>query len=644
MGSYDDYLYAINPDGTEKWKFKTDSDVKSSPAIGSDGTIYVGSYDDYLYAINPDGTEKWKVETVSFVYSSPAIGSDGIIYVGSHHYLYALYSDSMGLADSPWPKFHHDSQNTGSASFIAPSSPQINISTDSISFGEVKIEDSGKVTVSIGNTGSATLNVTNITSTLGKIFTISETKFTVAPGAKKEITLTLTPASEGEISGTLIITSNAPNSPTMEIAITGDAQLHKDELTFDLMLNAGINLISIPLANATVDVEGEPVTISRVSDLGKALGNTWNLIISRPANKFETFLPSSSETTPANVEISGTAGLIVVMKSAFTLSLRGQAWPEGDTTLTVGINIVGIPLKNEEVTSVYDLDQKLGEGVNLIISLNPDTGKFRTFLHQAAETIPSNITIDGDTGLIVVTKAESVFTVMGEPWSNENRRIPFTAAPRHALRTPDIVTSVMEVDGMIAREDTGAALNNISVTVRHLSSGTVTTDAIGVEDAGRFSVTIVDFSHNCAAQIGDIFEINFRDHSRQFYLEPIRRLVTQADVQQGRITVGDVIAYVIPSHSALLPNWPNPFNPDTWIPFQLSKSADDVTLRIYDARGRLVRTLTLGYVPAGIYRAKARAIYWNGTNDVGERVASGVYFYHLRAGNFSSSRKMVILK
>ena len=69
-----------------------------------------------------------------------------------------------------------------------------------------------------------------------------------------------------------------------------------------------------------------------------------------------------------------------------------------------------------------------------------------------------------------------------------------------------------------------------------------------------------------------------------------------------------------------------------------------MTLNIYDVNGSLVRTLTLGYVPAGIYQTKARAIYWDGTNDVGERVASGVYFYHLRAGKFSASRKMVILK
>ena len=95
VGSNDHKLYAINPDGTEKWNFTTDGNVESSPAIGSDGTIYVGSRDYRLYAINPDGTEKWNFTTGDFIYfSSPAIGSEGTIYIGSQdRKLYAINSD-----------------------------------------------------------------------------------------------------------------------------------------------------------------------------------------------------------------------------------------------------------------------------------------------------------------------------------------------------------------------------------------------------------------------------------------------------------------------------------------------------------------------------------------------------------------------
>ena len=98
-----------------------------------------------------------------------------------------------------------------------------------------------------------------------------------------------------------------------------------------------------------------------------------------------------------------------------------------------------------------------------------------------------------------------------------------------------------------------------------------------------------------------------------------------------------------PKKTVLLANYPNPFNPETWIPYQLSDPAE-VTVSIYSVDGKLVRTLELGQVPAGIYQSRSRAAYWDGRNAAGEPVASGVYFYTLRAGDFSATRKMVIRK
>ena len=98
-----------------------------------------------------------------------------------------------------------------------------------------------------------------------------------------------------------------------------------------------------------------------------------------------------------------------------------------------------------------------------------------------------------------------------------------------------------------------------------------------------------------------------------------------------------------PNKTALLANYPNPFNPETWIPYQLSKAAD-VTVTIYASDGNVVRTLALGHRDIGMYKNRSQAAYWDGTNEVGESVASGVYFYTLTAGNFSATRKMLILK
>ena len=102
-------------------------------------------------------------------------------------------------------------------------------------------------------------------------------------------------------------------------------------------------------------------------------------------------------------------------------------------------------------------------------------------------------------------------------------------------------------------------------------------------------------------------------------------------------------AALIPQENALLPNYPNPFNPETWIPYHLAKEAD-VTLTIYDMSGQVVRQFALGHQAAGRYQSRSRAVYWEGRNEFSEQVASGVYFYHLSADDFSAMRKLVILK
>ena len=95
--------------------------------------------------------------------------------------------------------------------------------------------------------------------------------------------------------------------------------------------------------------------------------------------------------------------------------------------------------------------------------------------------------------------------------------------------------------------------------------------------------------------------------------------------------------------TALLQNYPNPFNPETWIPYILANDSP-VTIRIYTADGQLVRTLDLGHQKQGAYLFRTQAAYWDGNNDKGEAVGSGVYFYELSAANYSDTRKMVIAK
>ncbi|MCY3744268.1 MAG: cadherin domain-containing protein [Candidatus Poribacteria bacterium] len=119
--------------------------------------------------------------------------------------------------------------------------------------------------------------------------------------------------------------------------------------------------------------------------------------------------------------------------------------------------------------------------------------------------------------------------------------------------------------------------------------------------------------------------------------------VTESDDENVRGAPSVEVSPIIPDRTALLTNFPNPFNPETWIPYQLAKPAE-VTLTIYDIRGVVVRELKLGHQAAGMYHSRSRAIYWDGSNTLGEKVATGVYFYTLKAGDFTATRKLLIRK
>ena len=134
-------------------------------------------------------------------------------------------------------------------------------------------------------------------------------------------------------------------------------------------------------------------------------------------------------------------------------------------------------------------------------------------------------------------------------------------------------------------------------------------------------------------------------------VEDIQLWLTQAQhidsrdptFQRGVIVLKHLMETLTPKKTGLLPNYPNPFNPETWIPYQLAEAAD-VALTIYATDGRLIRTLSFGHQSDGIYQSKSRAVYWDGRNELGEPVASGVYFYTLTADDFTATRKMLIRK
>ena len=130
----------------------------------------------------------------------------------------------------------------------------------------------------------------------------------------------------------------------------------------------------------------------------------------------------------------------------------------------------------------------------------------------------------------------------------------------------------------------------------------------------------------------------------QLWLTQAQQLsLTDASALRGIHYLQQLLAVLTPKETYLLPNYPNPFNPETWIPYQLAEPAN-VTVSIYSVNGKLIRTLTLGHQPVGVYKSRSRAAYWDGKNALGEPVASGLYFYTLTTGDFTATRKMLIRK
>ena len=133
-------------------------------------------------------------------------------------------------------------------------------------------------------------------------------------------------------------------------------------------------------------------------------------------------------------------------------------------------------------------------------------------------------------------------------------------------------------------------------------------------------------------------------HTLSDTLEHIKGLnITDPEFQRVIQLLEKRAAELNPKKTTLLANYPNPFNPETWIPYRLAKAAD-VTLTIYAVSGQPVRSLALGHRSVGSYLDRARAAYWDGKNAFGESVASGLYFYTLTADDFSATRKMLVAK
>ena len=195
--------------------------------------------------------------------------------------------------------------------------------------------------------------------------------------------------------------------------------------------------------------------------------------------------------------------------------------------------------------------------------------------------------------------------------------------------------SVLGVSGSIVGQT--AHLNQFRVTIKNLSSGKTIAGLTQDADGVGYQLEVE------AGEVGNILLISAQSPDPSISVKLLRYTLTAEDVLRGWIQLPALVAYEIPQETELLANYPNPFNPETWIPYRLAEDAD-VKLTIYDSKGQAVRSLDVGHQGAGVYESRSRAVYFDGRNASGEPVSSGVYFYHLSAGDYSATRRMLILK
>lgn len=300
-----------------------------------------------------------------------------------------------------------------------------------------------------------------------------------------------------------------------------------------------------------------------------------------------------------------------------------------------------MPLKDARLKRVSDLLSLSGIKDNITAIIVSDNGEFRV-VAQPGEN--GDISITGGQSFIITARAAGVTEVTGEAWDNVSGS-PSAAPPMMRVgHQVDEQTPVLEVHGVVVDEMTGRALEGFHMTVKNLSTGAslnaITTGEVAF---GSYSMTFVDAMKSRTARVGDVLLITAETPSPLIGVQPLRHIVTTDDVKKSQIRLADLVAYEIPKENRLLPSYPNPGNPETWIPYRLASDAS-VTLTLYDTTGRMIRTLKIGHQRAGVYESKDKAIYWDGRNDFGERVASGVYFYTLTAKDFTATRKMLILK
>ena len=295
-------------------------------------------------------------------------------------------------------------------------------------------------------------------------------------------------------------------------------------------------------------------------------------------------------------------------------------------SLPKGLNMISVPLNPEAPLTARSLAEMIG--ATTVIMLDEVRQEFVGWTPDAPDY---GFPIEGGKGYIVNLLQAQQVTFVGAAWTNQ----PHAAAPASSAVSNEGAWALV-VSGRLESERN---FNGYLITARNLRTNAIMTGS--VRD-GYFAIADADLSRRRIVQVRDSFEVTVTDTTGEIASEQFIFRVT-SDTLANAVLPVRLEGVGIPNQTLLLQNYPNPFNPETWIPYRLSAAAS-VTLSIYDATGQRIRTLSLGFQSAGFYQSRSRAAYWDGRNDLGEQVSSGVYFYELSTPSGSQMKRMVIVK
>ncbi len=267
-------------------------------------------------------------------------------------------------------------------------------------------------------------------------------------------------------------------------------------------------------------------------------------------------------------------------------------------------------------------------GATVVIALDAESQSFIGWTPSAPH---DGFSIEGGQGYIVNVPDTRNFAFVGSQWTNQAQE---TAAAPSISKTQE--TWAFVVSGLLKGTE---KFDGYHITVRNTRTNTIMTAQV---HDNYFAAATADLTRRSVVQVGDTLEVSVTDTNGNVASEKYVFKVTPDNLANA-VLPANLDSIGQPNKDRLLQNYPNPFNPETWIPYQLSV-ASPVFISIFDATGGHVRTLSIGYQPEGFYHNRGRAAYWDGRNALGERVASGIYFYQLATPAFQQTRRMLILK